>query len=347
MFPPIEYLGYAERWFGKVRYDLASSGVARVGASALAPVPTDDPAARDRFRARLAARYRVPEAEVYPCLGGSGALFVAFAALLDRGDTVLVESPGYEPLWRVPEALGMRVSWFERGPALEPERVMAALPEGARMVVVTNPHNPGAGLTPEPVLAELAARLAARGAWLFVDEAYLELMAPGRTARSLAPNVITCSSTTKCWGVNFARAGWLLLPEERVSAARTVELHLAGHAPAASWALGAAVLDAADELAARAVELQKDKRSLIDTFMRMHANSIAWDPPPRESLFGFVRDRRGRRLLPLLERAAAERGVIVSPGEFFREPTAFRLSWTAPAEVLEPGLGELAAALEL
>jgi aspartate/methionine/tyrosine aminotransferase len=52
-------------------------------------------------------------------------------------------------------------------------------------------------------------------------------------------------------------------------------------------------------------------------------------------------------LLPRIERGIAELGVIVAPGTFFGEPSAFRLGFTSDAGKLEEGLGRLARALEL
>jgi aspartate/methionine/tyrosine aminotransferase len=93
--------------------------------------------------------------------------------------------------------------------------------------------------------------------------------------------------------------------------------------------------------------VQAGKRELVEAFAERHAASLSWTPPPAGSLFGWMRDARGRNLLPLIERGIASSGVIVSPGEFFGEPSAFRISWTTSARALERGLELLAEVLEL
>lgn len=350
VFPPISYLDFAQRWFGQVRYDLASSGLRPIPAAELGEAPADDYTARRRFAAAVARRYGVPAAEVAPCLGGSGALFVAFATLSGPGGRVLVEAPGYEPMWRVPEALGIAVDRFERlrddGYALDPERVLAALRPDTRLVAITNPHNPTAALVGDDALRELAHALAPRGVGLLVDEAYLELARPAHSARHLGPNVVTCSSTTKCWGVPWARAGWLLMPEPEAREARRIEQHVCGTAPPASWAWGELALESVDALVARRERLQIGKRQLVESFVERHA-ALEWHAPHPASLYGWLRDRNGRDLLPLIEAGIAERGVIVSPGAFFGDPAAFRMSWTSDLETLGVGLLELARALRL
>lgn len=351
MFSPIDYLEFASRWFGQVRYDLASSGLQAIPSSELGKARPEDNEARARFRAAVAERYRVAQSEVVPTLGASSALFAAYATLLDPGAHALVELPGYEALWRVPEALGARVDRFERARgvdcALEVGAVLERLSPATRVVAISNPHNPSAIVSEETIVAELAAALSDRGVWLLVDEVYAELALPGLSARRIAPNVIACSSATKAWGVPWARAGWLLAPEELALRAERIERYVCGVAPPSAWAWGELAFSSVGELEARRERLQSGKRAIIDRFALRYADTLEWIVPHTESLFAWFRDRRGQPLLAPIERAAAERGVIVAPGEFFGEPGAFRLSWTCDRVSLEAGLAELAAALEL
>jgi aspartate/methionine/tyrosine aminotransferase len=352
LLPPISYLDFAGAWFGQVSHDLASSGSPSVTAAELGTsVVQDDLAARARLCAAIAARYGVPEAEVVPCLGGSGAVFTLVAAATERGERVLVEAPGYEPLIRVPEGLGLAVDRFERsaadGFALDAERVVRALRPETRLVVVTNPHNPSGVLAGDRALAQLAERLAPRNVWLLVDEVYLELAAPGTTARKLGGNVVTCSSATKCWGVPWARAGWALVPASLAPDAARIERHVAGLAPPASFAWGERCLERADELLARAVRALDEKRALVDRFVTECDGALAWTAPHAKSLFGWIYDQRELCSLELIEQGAKQHGVLVSPGEFFGSPAWFRLSWGAEPALVEQGLRRLESVLEL
>ena len=352
MLPAIEYLEFAGRYFGRSEYDLATSGITPIMPDGLGanPAPADF-GARERFVAALARRYAVPAAEVVPCLGTSGALYTACAGLLAPGDGVLVESPVYEPLWRIPQGLGAEVRHFERvrtdDYAIDTGRVLSALQPGTRLVIVTNPHNPSNALSDARSLGELASALAERGVRLLVDEAYLELFAPATTARGIGPNVLTCSSATKCWGVPWARAGWLLAPQALSESFGYVERHVVGLAPPLCWALGERAVLVADELLTRAHELQQDKRPMVDAFMARMADLFSWCPPPPAGVFGWVEARDGRSLSAELDRARREHGVLVAPGAFFGSDAAFRLSWVAAASRVEPALSRLEDALRV
>jgi aspartate/methionine/tyrosine aminotransferase len=347
MFTRIAYLEFAGRWFGRVRYDLATSGLAPIGAAELGSAAPDDRSARDRYIAAISSRYGVPEAEVVPCLGAAGALFAAHGALLDGG-ALLVEDPVYEPLWSSARALGKRVDRFARtGTELEPEAVLRALAADTRMVAITNPHNPSGAALNDETLSALANALNERSVWLLVDEVYLEIVSPSRTARRLAPNIVTTNSATKCLGVPWARAGWLLLPADLGERAARTELYTMGLAPPSSWAWGERAVASAEALLERARRLQAGKRKLVDDFALRHRAKLSWNPPPEQGWFGWFTDTRGRNLTSLIERGVESSGVLVAPGEFFGDPRSFRLSWTAPPEIVAAGLEQLEKVLDL
>jgi histidinol-phosphate/aromatic aminotransferase/cobyric acid decarboxylase-like protein len=199
MFAPVRYIAWAMRFYGKVPFDLASSGTPLVSWSELGvPEPDlDDFSAYVRFREALAVYNDVSAAEVVPALGTSHAVFLAYAALLSPGDEVLLEHPSYEPLTRTAEGLGAVVRTFERradeGFAVSPERVAAAITPRTRVIVVANLHNPTGVRTPDATLRELAAIAEARGAYLLVDEASTSSPRTGSSARARASSGRTSS----------------------------------------------------------------------------------------------------------------------------------------------------------
>jgi aspartate/methionine/tyrosine aminotransferase len=137
------------------------------------------------------------------------------------------------------------------------------------------------------------------------------------------------------------------LPPEAAAQATGALLHLAGNLPPAVAALGAHALDRLPDLERRRHALQEGKRAVVDRWIERHRGVLSWTPPHPDSLFGFVHDARGRDLRPLLERGAADHGVLAAPGSFFGAPSAFRIGLTLPREKLEPALDALEAALEL
>ena len=126
----------------------------------------------------IAARYGVLPAQVTTAQGASGANFLVCAALLEPGDDVLVERPGYDPLLGAPRLLGARVVRFDRDPAdgfaLDPDAVRRAMTPRTRLIIVTSPHNPTGVVVDDAALDEVGRIAAAQGAYVLVDEVYLD-----------------------------------------------------------------------------------------------------------------------------------------------------------------------------
>jgi aspartate/methionine/tyrosine aminotransferase len=356
VFARTQYLQWARRFYGRVRFDLATSGVASVPLAALG-LPTaeelDDPAGWQALQAAIARYNDVPAAEAVAALGTTHALWLAYASLTSPGDEILVEAPGYEPVSRIAEGVGLSVRTFERPASerfsLDPDRVARAISPATRVVAVTNLHNPGGVRASDVVLREVAAVSASRGATLLVDEVYAPfddlVDAAGvfrGSARKLAPNVVTVGSLTKAYGLGQHRFGWVLGPPEVIARANDAVTASAGMLPLAHAHLGLRAFDRIGDLADRSRTALTGQRVRVAHWIA--AQGLRWSEPD-EGLFGFVHVPGAGDLTPMLETAARERDVLVAPGAFFGVPEGFRLSWSASRDALELGLDRLAAVL--
>src|SRR4051812_43128649 len=147
MYGPTRYLAWARKFYGRVPFDLASSGMTVLPLAELGvPATFDDVTAWHALHARIAKYNDVPADEAVPALGTSHALWLAYATILSAGDELLLETPSYEPMWRIAEGMGVRVNRFERPIAerfaIDPARVAAAMTPRTRLVAVSNLHNP-------------------------------------------------------------------------------------------------------------------------------------------------------------------------------------------------------------
>ena len=167
----------------------------------------------------IAARYGTTASRVTTASGTSGANFLVCAALLQSGDDVLVERPGYDPLLGAARMFGARTLRFERtfetGFTLDPDRVTAALTPRTRLIVVTHPHNP-TGVAAHRAAIDEIGRIASRvGAHVLVDEVYRDVAAVGGQPAAGRHDVfITTSSLTKSYGLSGLRCGWVIASED-------------------------------------------------------------------------------------------------------------------------------------
>jgi aspartate/methionine/tyrosine aminotransferase len=358
MFAPTRYLDWARRFYGQVRFDLATSGIPLVPAAALA---TDAPGHEDgpspeALRAAIAFHNDVSPGEVVPALGTTHAIWLAYAAVIAHGgerDEVLVEDPGYEPLVRIAEGAGARVARFTRDPgqryALDPDRIARAMTPRTRAVVVTNLHNPTGVRTSDERLRDAARVAEEGGALLLVNEVYAELdrWVDGSgvfrgSARRLAPNVIAVSSLTKSYGLGPERIGWLLGPGEVVARANDAFTATISHFPRAYARVALQAFAKIAPLAARARESLSGKRERVAAWVA--ARGLSWSAP-EDGLFGFVTMPGRGDLTATIEAAARDHEVLVGPGAFFGVPNGFRLAWSLPEAALDEGLARLARGL--
>jgi len=366
VLPAIDYLDWIDGRPARATHDLATSelrpgeGGDGVGPASLDGRPAPDDAT---VREQVAAIYDVSPDRVLLTPGASTANAVAALAAVavhgsgagdDAGDgRVLVEKPGYEPLYRTPEAFGVPVDRFVRPQeaafGLDPDRVDAAVRDAHACVTVTNRHNPSGRRTEREELATLARVAADSDATLLVDEVYAPYVGDERatagafggvTAAGL-PNTAVTGSLTKFYGLGGLRVGWIVADPAVIEAARGIARHFPSLADP-SLALARRALANREALSTRAREHCEATHDLLAEFVA-----------DRPALSGPVFDGSTYAVLAhdradgdAVAAAAWEAGVLVVPGRFFELDDRFRVSLGAPPERTAAGLDALGSVLD-
>jgi aspartate/methionine/tyrosine aminotransferase len=371
----LEYLPWARSVERAVRFNLTASGVADTvkpwsedgEATALVEawsgsLDIKDLCRRDvRQTARkeligvIAERYGVEPDLVTPTLGASLAITHVLMALLRPGDQVIVERPTYEPLHRVPEMLGANVSRLERdaadGWAMRPDRLARLLTSRTRAVILSNLHNPSGVAIDRATLLEVTELAARVGAVVLVDEVYLDycfassadaLVSP---ACLVAPNCVSWSSSTKCFGFSALRAGWIVAgsPEtSRVIRAAGDYLHV--DEPVSTLMLGSRVLRDSDRLTAWAARVSEAGRKVVQRWVEGEPR-VSW-VAPHAGITGCIRLPDLMQDVPFAQHLRQHYDTQVVPGSFFEAPGFVRVSFGVEPAVLEQGLANLSSALD-
>jgi aspartate/methionine/tyrosine aminotransferase len=298
--------------------------------------------------AEIASRYGVRPENVATAVGCSGANFLALAALLETGDEVLFEQPGYDPLAAAATMLGARITRFERrfedGWRVDPDRIARALTHSTRVVMLSSPHNPSGVLAGEEELHEIARLAERHGFSVIVDEVYLDLASPRRTpAATLSPAFVSTNSLTKAYGLASLRCGWALASPEVTEKIRRARDVVDVWSPIPADRLSVVAFRNLDRLADRARKLFESNRPLVESFLDGH-DELECVPSP--ATIAFPRFADGRDAGSFVERLFREHGVAVVPGTFFDSPLHFRISFGGATALLERGLEAIADCLE-
>jgi aspartate/methionine/tyrosine aminotransferase len=347
-----EYMHWAKTQ-PPVRYNLASSEVPHFRLDRL---PIDlaqlelDGASRYRdpqLRAAIARHVGVVEERVVMADGTSMANMLAMAALVSPGDEVVVEHPVYEPLVAAARFLGASVRSFERRPPafeLDPAAIAAAAGQKCRLIVITNLHNPSGAEASDDCLRDVGRIARSVNARVLVDEVYLDAASsPRRSASLLGDEFVATSSLTKVYGLSGLRCGWIVAePELAERIWRLNELFGVSQAHADERLSGIALSQAPDILA-QSRRLLERNRALVNSYLESRPEIEG--ALVRGGITTFPRLVEGEvESLAALLRRRYDSAIV--PGRFFGLAEHFRLGFGQPTEILEQGLGRLAAALD-
>jgi aspartate/methionine/tyrosine aminotransferase len=159
----------------------------------------------------------LPDDAVLITAGAAEANYLVLRQMLEAGDEIVVEAPGWPQPRVLAQAMGVRVVDWPRdeaaGWALDPDRLHRLIGPRTRMVFLTNPNNPTGHVMDAATLRAIAAITDRAGIWLLVDEVYAGLEWAGPRAPSvagLAERGITTGSVSKALGLQGLRTGWLV-----------------------------------------------------------------------------------------------------------------------------------------
>ncbi|MDZ7814590.1 MAG: pyridoxal phosphate-dependent aminotransferase [Planctomycetota bacterium] len=351
--PP--YVEYFLTRFGKARYDLASSGRAERKweefAHLLKGAKLFDHAFRkseNRFSRVFLDRYGSSSGKELMCVPGTtGANFVAINALCPPRGTVAIERPVYDPLPTVAKSCGRKVRFFDRSPANghlpDLEQLRNLLEDGAKLVVLTNPHNPTGVFFGTDLLDKLHEMLAEHDALCVVDEVYIEFHPDWheRTALKVGDRFLVTSSLTKVYGLSELTTGWLAGTAEVVKVCRRYFLLFTGHNSSPSMEIACALAPHLDALVAADRSLIEANLVLMRKFCATHNLELQYSDGSPVCLVSLG---EGADDIAFAE-TAFEHELFVIPASFFGFKGKLRIGLFKDKAMFESALGILAKLL--
>lgn len=158
--------------------------------------------------------------DVLVTAGAAEANYLVLMQLLQPGDEIVLETPGWPQAEVIAKAKGIAIKRVERREAdawaLPLDMLRDAVTERTRLIFLTNPNNPTGDLMDRATLEEVVQIADRVGAWLLVDEVYAGLEWDGPRAPSVAgmyARGITTGSVSKALGLQGLRTGWIVSPD--------------------------------------------------------------------------------------------------------------------------------------
>jgi len=303
------------------------------------------------LREAIAARYRsrygveVDPDRILVTMGASPAFFLAWGALLDDGDEVLIPDPHYACYPGQIAFLGGRPVRFPldaaRGYAFDFDALRAQLGPRTKAILLNSPSNPTGTIASR---AELD-RLGGLGPWIVSDEIYHGVEYGAERADTMlrhGDRVFVIDGCSKRWRMTGYRLGWIVLPPAFVRCARKIHQNyfLCAAEPAQHAALAA--VTGPQESVTRMVEAYDQRRRVLVEGLRRLGFRIDYEPSGAFYVLAGA-EHLGTDSVEIARRILRETGVAVTPGADFGPSAArcLRFSYAAALERIEEGLRRL------
>jgi aspartate aminotransferase len=259
------------------------------------------------------------EGQILCTSGGSEALHLAFEALINPGDEVIVPDPGfvaYSPLTHV--AGGVPVSARVKAAddfKLQPDTVADRITRKTKALVINSPANPTGAVQRYDELRGFVELARDHDFHIISDEVYDKILYEGEhvSPASIDPErVIVVNSVSKTYAMTGWRLGYAIAPTAIVEEMLKVHQYIQACAPSISQKAGYVALTGPQESVRSMVDEFRARRSVV----LEHLKEIAECVTPEGAFYVFPRFATSDTSLDLTKKLA-QAGVVVVPGSAF------------------------------
>lgn len=300
----------------------------------------------------LKRRFRLPYTaeEVLVTVGGSEAIDIAFRAMLDPGDEVIIPEPcfvSYLPCVKMAGGQPVRLALEEKDEfKLTKEKLLSVLTEKTKIVVLPFPNNPTGAIMTEEELQDIAAVIREKDLFVVSDEIYSELSYQGdhvsiASLPGMAERTIVINGFSKSYAMTGWRLGYAVGPEKIIRQMIKIHQYVIMCAPTTSQYAAIEALQHGDEDVARMRESYDERRRFLvkelnDMGLPCFEPMGAFYVFPGISRFGMTSEEFATRLLH-------QERVAVVPGSAFGEcgEGYLRISYAYSIENLKLALGKI------
>ena len=266
-----------------------------------------------------------PMKEIFVTVGGSEGIDMAFRAMLNPGDEVLVPQPCYVSYVPCVELAGGRVVPIplkaENQFRLTAQELLDAVTEKTKILVLPFPNNPTGAVMEREDLEKIAEVILEKDLYVLSDEIYAELTYTGNRHVSIAElpgmaeRTIVINGFSKAYAMTGWRLGYACGPKEIIAQMIKIHQYCIMCAPTTSqYAAVTALRDCDDEVARMREAYNMRRRFLMYAFDEMGLPCFepfgAFYVFPCIREFGMTSEEFATKLLQ-------EEHVAVVPGDAF------------------------------
>lgn len=274
-------------------------------------------------------------------------------ALTEPGDAIAVVTPNYPPFFDELPRQGLRLREVGLRPdgAVDLGALDQVLSDGARVLLLTSPHNPTGRVLPRPELEAIAGVCAEHDAWVVADEIHAPLTLAGATftpwlevSDAARERGVAVTSASKAFNLAALKCALAVTASGRARDALGRLGDPSDHVGLLGvLAAEAAFTDGDPWLDALLAQLDQN-RSLLGERLAAELPGVCWTPP-RASFIAWL-DCRALDLGDDPAAAFLRHGVALSPGLSYGSPGAgfARLNFGTSPELVSEMVRRMAQA---
>lgn len=295
-----------------------------------------------------------PKSEILVTAGAQEALYIAFQALLNPGDEVIISDPCYHSYPRMIKLAGGEPVYAKLNEDFTHDvtEIERRITPRSKMLLLNSPQNPTGSVISRGEMASLAALAESHDLLVLTDEIYEKLIydaahisiasLPGMMERTL-----TVNGFSKAYAMTGWRLGYCVAPKGILSELVKVHAYSVTSANSVAQKAGIAALEGPQESVGRMVgEFKKRRDYLVERLVGIKGVKC---PSPRGAFYVFPNFASFHRSSwQLAEYLLKEGRVITVPGVEYgpSRDSYLRLSFATSMERLEIGLDRMESALD-
>jgi len=306
------------------------------------------------LRAAIGAHYGYPGLDsaesVCVMTGSQEGVYVTIKTLLDpaRDELLLVEPafPAYLKMSRLEGVTARTVAMSEVDDfAFDAQRILAAVSDRTRLIVVCSPCNPTARVITRAVVDEIGdalLRRAGQPVYVLHDEIYREqtyVEGAGHFGATYAHTIVT-NSLSKSNALTGLRLGWTLAPRPIADALVKTHAWVTSCASTFAQRVALAIFETPGALQEHAAWYREQSSAILGLLGASGLRYVA----PEGAFYVCVALPQGLKSLQAAHELADRFDVIAIPGIAFGDCFEgwLRLSWVAPIDQVREGVSRIA-----
>ena len=293
-------------------------------------------AGADSLRQAIAEMQRVPVDSIQITTGAAEALLAVMWQAAEPGANVILPLPGFATFSALPESLGVETRFYgvrrENGFRVDLDEIRRLADAKTKLVLVNSPHHPTGAVVGDSEMEALHDFTAEHGIQLVCDEVYHPIY-HGRAVKSAArlPHATVVSDLSKAFSIPGVRTGWIVEHDaHRRQRYWTARAYFSVTNTTTGEILSEIAIRNRDVVLGRTQEVADRNLKLLEKFMTEHRDVLGWIPP-QGGMTTFPWMMSGDDARPFCQ-AAAERGILLAPGDCFDTPMHFRLGFAAAGD---------------